>query len=94
MASSSTSKRPRKATLSQALGVERRTSTASLARVNQSAPPRTPGREGKKAIVGFFPPQVSKQLKQIAVDEDTSIQDLMAEALNDLFLKRSKPAIA
>lgn len=52
------------------------------------------GRVGMKAITGFFDPAVSKQLKQIALEEDSSIQALLREALNDLFTKRGKSPIA
>jgi len=53
-----------------------------------------PSREGKKAITGFFDPAVSRQLKQIALEEDSNIQALLREALNDLFIKRGKSPIA
>jgi len=53
-----------------------------------------PSRQDKKAIIGYFHPNVSKQLRQMALDEDTSIQDLLREALNDLFQKRGKASIA
>jgi len=53
-----------------------------------------PSREGKKAITGFFDPIVSKQLKQLALDEDTTSQALIAEALNDLFIKYNHKPIA
>jgi hypothetical protein len=53
-----------------------------------------PSREGKKAVTGFFDPAVSRQLKQIALEEDSNIQALLREALNDLFIKRSKSPIA
>jgi hypothetical protein len=53
-----------------------------------------PSREGKKAITGFFDPAVSRQLKQIALEEDSNIQALLREALNDLFVKRGKSPIA
>ncbi len=46
-----------------------------------------PSRQGKKAITGHFDPAVSRQLKQIALDNDTTVQALLGEALNDLFLK-------
>ncbi len=46
-----------------------------------------PSRQGKKAIAGHFDPAVSRQLKQIALDNDTTVQALLGEALNDLFLK-------
>ena len=53
-----------------------------------------PSRKGKKAITGFFDPAVSKQLKQIALNNDQTIQSLLAEALNDLFMKNNKSPIA
>ena len=53
-----------------------------------------PSREGKKAITGFFDPAISRQLKQIALEEDSNIQALLREALNDLFIKRGKSPIA
>lgn len=51
-------------------------------------------RLGKKVIAGHFDPAVSKQLKQIALDQDTTVQNLLAEALNDLFEKYTKRQIA
>ena len=53
-----------------------------------------PSRRGKKAIGGFFDPAVSRQLKQLGIDHDKSVQDLLAEALNGLFQKWGKPPIA
>jgi len=53
-----------------------------------------PARRGKKAVSGHFDPAVQKQLNQMALDEDTSVQALLREALNDLFAKRGKPTIA
>jgi hypothetical protein len=53
-----------------------------------------PSRRGKKAITGFFDPIVSRQLKQIALNEDTTVQLLVAEALNDLFVKHNQKPIA
>lgn len=53
-----------------------------------------PSRAGKKPIAGFFPPDVRKQLKLMTVEQDTTLQDLMAEAFNDLFAKYGKPEIA
>jgi hypothetical protein len=51
-------------------------------------------REGAKHIGGYFTPQVSKQLRSLAVVEDTTVQDLLAEALNMLFQSRGLPMIA
>ena len=53
-----------------------------------------PSREGKKAVTGFFDLAVSRQLKRIALEEDSNIQALLREALNDLFTKRGKAPIA
>ncbi len=55
---------------------------------------RTLGRRGKKTIAGFFDPAASRQLRQLALDEGSNVQDLLREAINDLFEKRGKPRIA
>lgn len=44
-------------------------------------------RAGKRLIAGHFDPAVHRQLKQLSVNENMSIQDLLAEALDDLFQK-------
>ena len=60
----------------------------------KSKPAPQPSRKGKKAVVGYFDPAVSRQLKQIALDEETNVQEVLKEAINDLFLKKGKPPIA
>ena len=55
--------------------------------------PRT-RRETTKLIGGHFDPLVSRQLKQIALDENSTVQALLTEALNDLFAKYGKKPIA
>jgi hypothetical protein len=57
-------------------------------------PELPPSRQGKKAIAGHFDPAVSKQLKQLALEQDTTVQALLALALNDLFDKYGKKPIA
>ncbi len=47
-----------------------------------------------KLIGGHFPPAVAQQLRLIAVEEDATIQSLLAEALDDLFTKKGKARIA
>ena len=54
----------------------------------------TPSRTGKKTIAAHFDPAVSRQLKQLGLDRDTSTQALLREALNDLFPKYGKPPSA
>lgn len=59
-----------------------------------SPQPVPPSRQGKKAITGHFDPAVSRQLKQIAVENDSTVQALLAEALNGLFEKYGRSPIA
>ncbi|MCA8837095.1 MAG: hypothetical protein K8963_04490 [Proteobacteria bacterium] len=54
----------------------------------------SPARRGKKAVSGHYDAAVQKQLNQMALDEDSSVQELLREAINDLFAKRGKPTIA
>lgn len=56
--------------------------------------PQPPSRQGKKAITGHFDPVVSRQLKHLALERDTTVQALLAEALNALFEKYGKKPIA
>src|SRR6266481_1464040 len=53
-----------------------------------------PGRAHKSNVTGYFPPAVKKQLRLLAAEHDTTIQALLAEALNELFAKYGKPEIA
>ncbi len=53
-----------------------------------------PARQGTKHVGGYFLPEVSKQLRQIALDEETSVQQLLGEALDMLFQSRKVPTIA
>jgi hypothetical protein len=53
-----------------------------------------PSRDGTKAITAHADPAVSKQLRQLALDEDTNVQALVHEALNLLFEKYQLPMIA
>ena len=44
-------------------------------------------RRGKKAISGYFSPDVSRALHMLALERDTSLQALMGEAFDDLLRK-------
>ena len=57
-------------------------------------PARGPGRADTKLIGGHFAPEVSVQLRMIAAEESTTVQNLLAEALDDLFVKKGKARIA
>lgn len=47
----------------------------------------TPARVGKKMVSAWVDPHVSMRLKQIALDNNTTVQALFGEAINDLFEK-------
>lgn len=53
-----------------------------------------PSRVGRVQVAGFFSKEASKQLRQLALDTDGTVQSLLAEAINDLFVKHGKPPIA
>jgi antitoxin-like ribbon-helix-helix protein len=52
-----------------------------------------PSRDSKHLIGGHFPKAVAKQLRLIAVEDDTTIQALLEEALDDLFVKKGRAKI-
>jgi hypothetical protein len=52
-----------------------------------------PSREGTSPITVHFPKQVRNQLKIMAVELETTMHNLAAEAFNDLFAKHGKPEI-
>ena len=54
----------------------------------------TPSREGKRHIAGYFDPAVLRQMKGICAEEDTTIQKLLAEGINSVFVSRGKAPIA
>ena len=47
-------------------------------------------RSGLHLIGGHFPSEVVKQLRILAAEEETTIQNLLGEALDDLFVKKGK----
>ena len=53
-----------------------------------------PSRKSTKHVGGYFDPAVSKQLREIALHEDSSVQALLGEAIDMLFQSRRKPTIA
>jgi hypothetical protein len=67
----------------------------NLERANPESPHYRPGRASKTNITGYFDKNVKIQLKTIGLETgDRTIQQLLAEALNDLFAKYGKPEIA
>lgn len=49
-----------------------------------------PSRVGTKLVAGHFDPRIARQLRMIAAEEDTTVQALLEEALNLLFVKKGK----
>ena len=62
--------------------------------LSQSHVKKAPSRAGKKSVTGHFDPEAVRQLKQLALDHDRSLQALLTEALNDVFEKYGKKPIA
>ena len=50
-------------------------------------------RQGTRLIGGHFPPDVARQIRILAAEEDVTVQALLEEALSDLFVKKGKKAI-
>ncbi len=55
-----------------------------------SSKARAATRVGKKAISGYFSPDLSRALHILALERDTSLQALMGEAFDDLMRKYAK----
>jgi hypothetical protein len=68
--------------------------TESQATGGKRGPHYRPGRENKRNVTGYFPPEVKHQLRLLCAEQDTTIQEMLAEALNDLFAKYGKAEIA
>lgn len=91
-------KRPNLADVAAAAGSTRRADAGSEpAPVEREmrehlAPPKT--RVGTKQIAAHFPEDVAWQLRALAVERKMTVQNLMAESLNDLFAKYGKPEVA
>ena len=53
-----------------------------------------PVRDGKRFVGGHFTPELVKQLRMLAAEDDTTIQALLEEALDLLFVKKGKAQLA
>jgi hypothetical protein len=51
-------------------------------------------RVATRQIAGHFPEEVSWQLRELAAERRTTVQNLLSEALNDLFRRYGKPELA
>jgi hypothetical protein len=57
-------------------------------------PKSTGPRAGKKAVPLWLPAAAKRQLDLLVIEQDTTKQALLSEAVNDLFKKYRKPQIA
>ncbi|MEQ1712856.1 MAG: ribbon-helix-helix domain-containing protein [Hyphomicrobium sp.] len=55
---------------------------------------RPPSRRGKRVVSAYIDAMAAKQLRLLAVEQDSSTQSLLEEALNDLFRKYNRSAVA
>ena len=56
--------------------------------------PAAPSRIGLRVVTFYVKPEAHKQLRMLSVEAGVSAQDLMTEALNDLFRKHARSLIA
>ena len=70
-----------------ASALKSRAASPSPAPAARSASPSKSGAK-RKHIGGYFSPAVAKQLRLLATEEETTIQELLTEALTLLFAKR------
>ena len=67
--------------------------SASVARAKAGRPATSTERSSnvrdqRKALTVYFPPEVSKELRRLAVEEDTTLQALVGEAID--LLRRNR----
>jgi hypothetical protein len=90
----SPSHNPLQAVLDRQLPKEASVSTPAPA--EPSAAPvkfHRPVRDGRRFMGGHFEPNVLKQMKWLAVEEDTTMQKLLEEAIDLLFIKKGRGKI-
>ncbi|NEU14938.1 hypothetical protein G3T14_23085 [Methylobacterium sp. BTF04] len=50
--------------------------------------------DGRRGILVRARPEAWKALKQVALDGERTLQDVMTEAINDILVKNGKPPVA
>ena len=67
-----------------------------LKSASATQPPDTPKKEdktsrtSKKAVAGYFSPELSRALNILRIEQDKSLQALLGEAIDDLLRKYGK----
>lgn len=73
-----------------AIRTDRARPPAAVPEAAPPAPGKTPARIGKKAVSGYFSPELSQAIHMLALEQNTSLQALLGEALDDLLRKYVK----
>lgn len=73
---------------------EQHTSPEKLIKAQNTDDKVPPSRRGKRHISGYFEPEVLKQVKIICAEEEKTVNQVLAEALNSLFVNKGKAPIA
>jgi hypothetical protein len=56
--------------------------------------PEQPSRAGKRSVGGHFEPKVAQAIRVLAAQKDTTVQVVLAQALNDYFQKNGLERLA
>lgn len=56
--------------------------------------PKTASRTAKKPLSVWVTPEARRTLRQLAAEQDRTIESMIGEGLNDLFQKYQKPRLA
>lgn len=56
--------------------------------------PKAKGRDGRQFIAAHVNPEAAKQFKLLALQQERTVQNLLIEAINDLFNKHGMSRIA
>ena len=79
---------------SSAAPLERMEAAASAEAVTADAIRRNRHPDGRRGILVRARPEAWKALKQVALDGERTLQDVMTEAINDVLTKNGKPPVA
>ena len=67
---------------------------AEVRAVEARKTPLAPSRRGKRVVSAYIDPGAAKQLRVLAASNETTTRALLEEALNDLFRKYARSAVA
>ena len=84
----------KRAPAGQGRAVAKKTTRPAVADKEKKSSDSSRYRDTTVMVGGHFPPDVLRQLRMIAAEEDTTNQALIAEALDLLFTKKGKQKIA